>query len=176
MKIFLSLFIVLCLGIMSGCGGIGTIIDAIGGTLTGGGDNGDYQIHDVELIAPGGAGVLTGGPGVYTVRWRFVYIRGSSTVGQQVNDVRPAIALIDDDDAFRDGDDVIDGKQHRSNVILQGPLPSSNNDQTTFTISCVNGDVTGSIDGSGEGTAEIYARVERADGTGGMNSIQTIAG
>jgi hypothetical protein len=174
MRILHSLLLLFAVGVTSGCGGLGTLIDAIGGTLTGGGDNGDYMIRDVELIGPGGAGVLTGGPGVYTVRWRFVYSRGPSTVGQPVTDVRPAVALIDDDNAFRDGDDVIDGMQHTSSVILQGPLPSSNNDQTTFTVNCVNGEVRGSLDSSGEGAAEIYARVERADGSGGIDSIQTL--
>ncbi len=168
MRIFFSSLILLVLAVVAGCNGAGVLVP------TAGSDNGNYLIRDVELIGPGGAGVLNGGPGVYMVRWRFVYQGGSSTVGQPVTDVRPSVALLDDDDIFGGGDDVIDARQHTSNVILQGPFPSSNHDQTTFTITCVNGDVTGSVDGSGEGTAEIFARVERANGTGGMDSIQKI--
>jgi len=67
------------------------------------------------------------------------------------------------------------GEQHVPvNTLVADPFPSSNFDEATFTLSCVDGNVVGNIDGSGEGTAETFGRIERADSSGRVNSWNTL--
>lgn len=151
--------------LLGGCGGLADLFEAISFSQD---DTANYEIHDVELIG-------SGGPGVYTVRWRFVYVGGPGVPGGPALGVRPMVALVDDDAWFRDGDDVIAGEQHVPvNNLVNIPFPSSTPDEASFTLNCVNGDVEGNLESSAEGTAEIYGRVERANGDGGVNSTQTI--
>ena len=151
--------------VIGGCAGLARLFEAIALTED---DTADYSIHDVRLFG-------SGGPGVYTVRWRFVYRGGPAVPGGPALGVRPMVALVDDDDWFRNGDDVIAGRQHvPSNNLTGDPFPSSNADEASFTLSCVDGDVEGNLESSEEGTAEIYARVERANGDGGVDSVRKI--
>jgi hypothetical protein len=159
----------LVLGLV-GCA-LGPLIDQIAASQ---GDTASYTIHDVTLLAPNGSNSGTHGPGVYTLRWRFVLVSGPNPGGPP-NGVRPVVALIDDDDLFRGADDLLVGEQHVPvNQLVSDPFPSSNFDEATFTLTCVAGEVVGINDGSGEGSAEIFGRIERANGSGQVNSFNRL--
>jgi len=155
---------------VSGCA-LGPIINQIAASQ---GDTANYTIHDVELLAPNGSNQGTHGPGTYTLRWRFLLVGGANPGGPP-NGVRPMVALIDDDAWFRNGDDLIAGEQHVPiNTLVSDPLPSSNFDEASFSLSCVDGEVEGNLGSSGEGTAEIFGRIERANGQGQVDSFNRL--
>jgi hypothetical protein len=153
-----------------GCA-LGPIIDGIAASQ---GDTANYTIHDVTLFAPNGTNTGTHGPGSYTLRWRFL-LAGGPNPGGPPNGVRPMVALIDRDDFLRGADDLIAAEEHVPvNALVPDPFPSSNFDQATFTLNCVDGEVRDNVDTSGEGTAEIFGRIERANGTGRVDSWNTL--
>jgi hypothetical protein len=155
---------------ITGCA-LGPLIDQIAASQ---GDTADYTIHEVSIFAPNGTNSGTHGPGTYTLRWRFL-LAGGPSPGGPPNGVRPVVALIDADNAFRGADDVIAGEQHVPvNTLVTDPFPSSNFDEATFTLSCIDGQVVGNIDGSGEGTTEVFGRIERANGGGRVNSLNRL--
>ncbi len=158
---------------VAGCG-FGRIVDDIAASQ---GDIATYTIHDVTLFAPDGTNTGAHGPGTYTLRWRFLLQSGPNPGGPP-NGIRPMVALIDDDDWFNGEDDMIAAEQHVPvNMLVSDPLPSSNFDEAMFVLNCVDGAVEGNFaghGGSGESTAEIFGRVERTDGTGAVDSWNTL--
>jgi hypothetical protein len=138
---------------IAACAGLGPLVDAL--AMRTNDDDGNYTIHDVVLEPPPGGGV-----GTFTVRWRYQQAPGS------LGSVAPIVALVDSDGGFRFGADIL--------TLRQVPATNPQFESATFTLSCRDGDVVGDNDGSGEGTADIFARVERVAGGMGARSLGEI--
>lgn len=146
-------FLLFGLVVLIACG-MGPLVEAMGNTLATA-DDANYSLHDVSITTrPPGNGV-----GTFTVRFRY------NQVGTQ-GAVAPIVALVDWDGGLRFGDDILVAQQHTA-VNQQW-------EEHALTLTCNNGDVTGGSEGSGEGEAEVYARVEHKDGSGGVNSLDTL--
>jgi hypothetical protein len=131
---------------------MGPLADAIG--ALGQADDANYSLHDVRLYSNQGGSV-----GTFRVTWRY------QQVGTQ-GAVAPVVALVDWDTGLRFGNDVLEAQQQ-----LATGFP---NQELALSLTCNGGDVTGAKEGSGEGEAEVYARVEHLDGGGGVNSLDTL--
>lgn len=131
------------------------------------------RVPGIEALSVSFSGPSKIKPGVtksYTITYKVKRVR-SSGVDPSTKDITIPISLLDDDDMFRDGDDLL---SFTSVVIPRGPVGSTFQGSVVLQLKCtpknelIHG--VGYSDGkSGEATAEVYAEVN--DGESATRSI-----